>query len=135
MNVAVSVASLIAAAGLLVSSTGCASVDRHTEIRPGKELSARNSVEKTWPPAEHHNPGVRIPARVGAVVGGFVGVPVSLALFPVTAATVDSNLFPLVPMLVCAVSGETLFGAVAWPVFGWWHWSNEPPDGARSADL
>jgi hypothetical protein len=61
------------------------------------------------------------------MTGILLGVPLSLALIPVTAPIAeakDSNIFPLVPMVFGYRGGETLFGALAWPLFGWWHWPN-----------
>src|SRR5262249_23720280 len=132
MNSTLCVPKLILALGLLISSIGCATVDKHTEIPYSEgERPANRYTEKSWPFGKHHNPGVRIPARVGGAAGGIlVGLPVSVGLIPVTApigGAINSNLFPLVPMLVCCEGGETLGGAIVWPFFGWWHLPNQTP--------
>jgi hypothetical protein len=71
----------------------------------------------------HSNVGVRYPARFGAVVGAIIGIPVTIACLPVTvpmAAVKDENMLPVVPLLLCTHGGGTIFGAIFWPLFGWW---------------
>ena len=124
------IARLALTSALLIGSVGCATVDKHIETRSVKtEESSACHAYKQWPFGQHPNPGVGIPARVGgATTTAFIGFPAVVALIPVTATIAgaeDSNLFPLVPLLLCYVTGDTVFGAIAWPFFGWWHMPNE----------
>ena len=117
---------LLAITGLLVGSMGCSTLHSHGRTHADKEGPP---AAPSWLFAKHCNPGVRIPARVGGGAAAIlVGVPASLVLIPITAPigeAIDSNLFPLTPMLACYVGGETVLGAIAWPAFGWWRWANE----------
>jgi hypothetical protein len=124
MNATVCLLALNFAAPLLFGSAGCATVHRHTIER---QQSAARDARKRCSFAEHSNPGVRIPAKVGGAAGALIGFPAAFALIPITApiaGALNSNTFPLVPILVGYEGGETLFGAIAWPFFGWWHLPN-----------
>jgi hypothetical protein len=115
---------------MVLIMTGCTTVNKHSQVhRDEKERPAATSIKNSSSFAKHHNPGVRVPARAGGTAAGLVvGVPATIVLIPITApvgAALDSNIFPMVPMVVCWKAGDTLFGAMAWPFFGWWHWPNE----------
>lgn len=75
------------------------------------------------PFVDHPNPGVKYPARVGGVVGVILGVPLTLIALPITvpiAIATDSNMVPAAPLVGMYAGVATVFGAIAWPLFGWW---------------
>jgi hypothetical protein len=133
MNAIVGSAKWVLPAVLLMAAMGCATVNKHTHAE--EEQRAKVSAMKGWPLRQHYNPGIRITATVGGLAGGTVGLPISFGLLPITApiaGALDSNLFPLGPLVICYMGGENVFGALAWPFFGWWHWPAE--GGAWSAE-
>ena len=137
MNAIVRIAKWVLPAVLLLGSMGCATVGKDTQAE--EEQRATVSGMKGWPLRKHYNPGVRLTATVGGLAGGTVGLPISLGLLPITApiaGALDSNLFPLGPLVICYTGGETLFGALAWPFFGWWDWPKALAEGEdwRSED-
>jgi len=72
---------------------------------------------------DHPNPGVRYSADVGGGVGAIVGIPVMIIALPITAtiaAITNENATPLAPLIGTSLGFSTLFGAVTWPLFGWW---------------
>jgi hypothetical protein len=144
MRATVRIANAVPALALLIVSVGCSTTHKHTEASSagGKQTAIPHAYKK-WPFNMHPNPGVRIPARVGADTGAIVGFPLTFALMPITvpiAAVADLNLFPLAPFAYCVIGGETMCGAVAWPFFGWWHWPSQrgvaaPAIHSRSSQL
>lgn len=72
---------------------------------------------------EHPNAAVRYPAHVGGIIGAIIGVPLTIVALPITvpvAAATDQNATPLVPLLGSYLGFSTVFGAISWPLFGWW---------------
>lgn len=84
----------------------------------------------------HPNPAVAKPAAAAGIAGGIVvGIPLTVASLPVTvpmAFILQSNMFPVWPVLISGVALSTSVGAVTWPFFGWWKPKSEP-DSAPSA--
>lgn len=110
---------------------GCATTQQPEPVlvdsrhdNPENDTSSYN--HNSLPLTMHSNAGVRIAARVGYGIGGLIGVPFTLLLFPITvqyADPTDGNLAPLTilaPIMWCSVAGGTFFGSLAWPFFGWW---------------
>lgn len=91
--------------------------------------SRTSSKDETGAPfVDHPNPGVKYPARFGGVVGVILGVPLTLIALPITvpiAIATDSNMAPAAPLVGMYAGVATVFGAITWPLFGWWKSTND----------
>lgn len=66
---------------------------------------------------DHDQPLVVIPATVGAVTFGVIGVPIAVAALPISVpvgAANDANLAPLAPVFIVAQVGAMALGGVPW---------------------
>ena len=72
---------------------------------------------------EHPYPAVRYPAHAGKIIGAIIGVPLTIVALPITipvAVATDQNATPLAPSFGSYLGFSTVFGAISWPLFGWW---------------
>jgi hypothetical protein len=88
------------------------------------------------PYIDHPNFGQKCSSFTGGLVGGIIAIPITIITLPFTypyggvpdeeKAKADSYISPIcVPGALCIVGGGYLFGSLTWPLFGWWHLSDD----------
>ncbi|MCR9243725.1 MAG: hypothetical protein NXI31_01750 [bacterium] len=69
----------------------------------------------------HECVAVSAPASTGAILFGTAGVPLAIALLPITVPMTDANaeFVTFAPAFVTAQVGAVLFGGLPWLVMDW----------------